>query len=167
MRQSGSTLLNVATAEQMRALGQALGRALSSAAAGALVVGIEGELGAGKTTLVSGILEAAGVSGVVRSPTYTLVEPYEASGRQFYHLDLYRLTHPREVEALGIRDLLSSTAVLLIEWPSRGAGMLPPADLDLDIEYQPYVESGRLLGLRSGSSAGDKLVEQILAAKSQ
>jgi tRNA threonylcarbamoyladenosine biosynthesis protein TsaE len=167
MRQSSSTHLNVATAEQMRALGQALGRALASAGVGALVVGIEGELGAGKTTLVSGVLRAVGVSGVVRSPTYTLIEPYETSGRQFYHLDLYRLADPREVEALGIRDLLGPTAVLLIEWPSRGVGMLPPADLSLEIEYHPAAESGRLLGLRASSSAGDKLVEQMLAAKSE
>lgn len=167
MRQSISALLNVATAEEMRSLGETLGRALSTVGAGALVVAIEGELGAGKTTLVSGVLRAAGVTGAVRSPTYTLIEPYEADGRQLYHLDLYRLTDPREVEALGVRDLLSSTAVLLIEWPSRGRGMLPPADLDLGIEYQPHAESGRLLTLRSGSSAGDKLVEQILAAKSE
>lgn len=151
----------------MRALGQTLGHALSSAGAGALVVGVEGELGAGKTTLVGGVLSAVGVTGAVRSPTYTLIEPYEAGGRQLYHLDLYRLTDAREVEALGIRDLLNSTAVLLIEWPSRGKGVLPPADLDLAIEYQPHAESGRLLSLRSGSSAGDKLVEQILAAKSE
>jgi tRNA threonylcarbamoyladenosine biosynthesis protein TsaE len=167
MRQSSSALLNVATAEQMRALGQALGGALVAAGAGALVVAIEGELGAGKTTLVSGVLKAAGVSGAVRSPTYTLIEPYELAGKQFYHLDLYRLADPREVEGLGIRDLLAASAVLLIEWPSRGKGMLPPADLSLEIEYQSQAESGRLLGLRSGSSAGDKLVEQILAAKSE
>lgn len=167
MRQSSSAVLNIATAEEMRALGRTLGRALHSVGAGALVVGVEGELGAGKTTFISGVLNAAGVSGAVRSPTYTLVEPYEAAGRQLYHLDLYRLADAAEVEALGIRDLLTPTAVLLIEWPSRGKGMLPTADLDLGIEYQPPAESGRLLTLRAGSSAGDKLVEQMLAAKSE
>lgn len=171
MRQSISALLNVATAEEMQALGRTLGQALGAAGAGVLVVAIEGELGAGKTTLVGGVLRAAGVTGPVRSPTYTLVEPYEAGGRQLYHIDLYRLTDPREVEALGLRDLLGSSAVLLIEWPSRGKGMLPPADLELAIEYRPQSvpgeESGRLLSMRSSSSTGDKLVEQILAATSE
>jgi tRNA threonylcarbamoyladenosine biosynthesis protein TsaE len=156
--------VNVATADDMRALGRTLGNALRTAGGGALVIGIEGELGAGKTTLVSGVLAGVGVAGAIRSPTYTLIEPYEAAGLQLYHIDLYRLSSAREVEALGIRDLLDPRAVLLIEWPARGAGALPTADLSVSIGYQA---TGRLLTARAHSSAGDKLLEQILAATSE
>jgi tRNA threonylcarbamoyladenosine biosynthesis protein TsaE len=159
--------VNVATADDMRALGRALGDALRTAGAGALVIGIEGELGAGKTTLVSGVLARLGVTGAIRSPTYTLIEPYEVAGLQLYHIDLYRLTSPREVEALGIRDLLDARAVLLIEWPSRGAGALPIEDLSVSIEYQGSGAQLRLLRAQAHSSAGDKLVEHILAATSE
>lgn len=155
----------------MRTLGRALGAALRTTGSGALVIGIEGELGAGKTTLVSGILAALGVTGAIRSPTYTLIEPYEAAGLQLYHIDLYRLNSAREVEALGIRDLLDARAVLLIEWPSRGAGALPTEDLSVAIEYQGLPAGGgaqrRLLTAQAHSSAGDKLLEQILAANSE
>jgi tRNA threonylcarbamoyladenosine biosynthesis protein TsaE len=167
VRQSISTLVNVATADDMRALGRALGGALRAVGSGALVIGIEGELGAGKTTLVSGVLAGVGVDGAIRSPTYTLIEPYEAAGLRLYHIDLYRLTGAHEVEALGIRDLLDDRAVLLIEWPSRAAGALPTADLSVAIEYQGSGAQRRLLRAQAGSSAGDKLLEQILAATSQ
>jgi tRNA threonylcarbamoyladenosine biosynthesis protein TsaE len=167
VRQSSAAVLNVATADDMRALGRTLGHALGAASPGALVIGIEGELGTGKTTLVGGVLAGVGLSGTARSPTYTLIEPYEAAGRQLHHIDLYRLASGREVEALGLRDLLTPSAVLLIEWPSRAAGTLPPADVDLFIEYVPGSEQGRVLTLRAGSSAGHKLVEQILAANSE
>lgn len=159
--------MNVATADDMRARGRALGGALRSAGSGALVIGIEGELGAGKTTLVSGILAGVGVPGAIRSPTYTLIEPYDAAGLQLYHIDLYRLSGPREVEALGIRDLLDAHAVLLIEWPSRAAGALPTEDLSVSIEYQGAGAQRRLLRAQGHSSTGDKLLEQILAATSE
>src|SRR5262245_56653971 len=142
----------------MRALGRALGSALRTASGGALVIGIEGELGAGKTTLVGGILAGVGIAGVIRSPTYTLIEPYEAAGLQLYHIDLYRLSGAREVEALGIRDLLDARAVLLIEWPSRAAGALPPEDLSVSIEYQGPGAKRRLLRAQAHSSTGDKLL---------
>ena len=159
--------MKVATADDMRALGRALGDALRTVSGGALVIGIEGELGAGKTTLVGGILAALGVTGAIRSPTYTLIEPYEAAGLQLYHIDLYRLSGAREVEALGIRDLLDARAVLLIEWPSRGAGALPIEDLSVSIEYQGSGTQLRLLTAQAHSSAGDKLLEHILAATSE
>ena len=159
--------MKVATADDMRALGRALGDALRSAGGGALVIGIEGELGAGKTTLVGGILAGLGIAGAIRSPTYTLIEPYEAAGLQLYHIDLYRLSGAREVEALGIRDLLDARAVLLIEWPSRGVGALPTEDLSISIEYQGSGTQLRLLTAQAHSSVGDKLLEQILAATSE
>ena len=90
----------------MQELGRAIGAAIDSGQ-DPFIVALEGELGAGKTTLVGGILRAHGITGPVRSPTYTLIEPYETERRQLYHLDLYRLLDPGEVEPLGIRDLLT------------------------------------------------------------
>lgn len=170
MRQSSSTALNVPGAEDMRSIGRALGAALRIVTAGALVITIEGELGAGKTTLVGGVLDVLGVKGPIRSPTYTLIEPYEAAGLYLYHIDLYRLAGPEEVEPLALRDLLTASTVLLIEWPSRATDRLPGSDLHVTIEYAPEQDTatpGRLLTLRAGSSAGDRLVERILAAKSE
>ncbi|HET6725244.1 MAG TPA: tRNA (adenosine(37)-N6)-threonylcarbamoyltransferase complex ATPase subunit type 1 TsaE [Gammaproteobacteria bacterium] len=98
-----------------------------------LVVTLHGDLGAGKTTLVRAILRTLGVTGHVRSPTYTLVEPYDIGGRRAWHLDLYRLSDPEELEFLGIRDLDPANDLIFIEWPERGRGLLPPIDLAIDI----------------------------------
>lgn len=175
MRESGSATLNVGSPEQMLALGRAIGAAIAARPGsdeGAFIIGLEGELGAGKTTLVGGILRAHGITGPVRSPTYTLIEPYsvdgEVGGRQIYHLDLYRLVDPQEVEPLGIRDLLTAGAVLLIEWPSRAAGAIPAADLAIGIDYlldsMPGGASGRQVTLVPHSPAGHKAVRHIVAA---
>jgi len=141
----------------MRRLGQALGRALMAFPEGPLVVFLRGELGAGKTTLVSGIVSGAGVTGLVRSPTYTLIEPYETSSKRIFHLDLYRLIDPQEVEPLGLRDLLTRDTVLLIEWPEKGGDSIAPADLEIFIEYRDGGE-GRELIVHPRSRAGEALV---------
>ncbi len=93
---------------------------------------LTGDLGAGKTTLVRGLLRAAGHIGAVRSPTYTLIEPYEWPSGAIYHLDLYRIADPDELEWIGLRELLDQ-GLLLVEWPSQGAGVLPAADLHIDL----------------------------------
>lgn len=146
----------------MQALGRAIGDAIDPVDH-AMVVALEGELGAGKTTLVGGLLRAYGIRGPVRSPTYTLIEPYEVAGqgRQVYHLDLYRLVDPQEVEPLGIRDLLTAGSVLLIEWPSRAAGALPAFDLTIGIEY---AETGRRVTLHPHSPSGHNVVRRSVAA---
>ena len=163
MREPGTEILNVPSAEQMQVLGRAIGQAVD-AADGPFIIALEGELGAGKTTLVGGILRAYGITGPVRSPTYTLIEPYETASRPLYHLDLYRLTDPGEVEPLGIRDLLTGPAVLLIEWPSRAAGAIPAADLWVDISYPATGTDGRRLRLTPHSLNGANVVRQIVAA---
>ena len=163
MRESGAAILNVPTPERMRAVGEAIARAIDEVG-GAFVVALDGELGAGKTTLVSGILRAYGVTGPVRSPTYTLIEPYEVAGKRLYHLDLYRLVDPEEVEPLGIRDLLSEAPVLLIEWPSRAAGALPAVDLAIGIDYLSTDGDGRRVTLQAHSPSAANAVRHILAA---
>lgn len=124
--------LHAATPE----LQEALGAQLAAVVPPRLTIWIEGDLGAGKTTLVRGFLRGAGYAGKVRSPTYTLVEPYETPRLRCHHFDLYRLAHPEELEYLGVRDLLEQESVLLVEWPERGGDELPPADLLIRIRYE-------------------------------
>ncbi|MBS0378549.1 MAG: tRNA (adenosine(37)-N6)-threonylcarbamoyltransferase complex ATPase subunit type 1 TsaE [Proteobacteria bacterium] len=121
-----------ASAAQTEALGAALARALPQVP-GPLALYLEGDLGAGKTTLARGFLRALGVTGAVRSPTYTLLELYPLAGHTVVHADLYRLSGPGELEPLGIRDYAAAGHVWLIEWPDRGQGRLPRADLTVHL----------------------------------
>nr|WP_245832120.1 tRNA (adenosine(37)-N6)-threonylcarbamoyltransferase complex ATPase subunit type 1 TsaE [Solemya velesiana gill symbiont] len=137
---------------------EALGGILADACPERCVIYLEGNLGAGKTTLVRGFLRSMGYEGAVKSPTYTLLEPYDLGSRSCYHFDLYRLSDPGELEYLGIRDLLEENAILLIEWPEKGVGELPPADLWVHIHYQG---EGRRLELVSETPSGSKVIEEI------
>lgn len=123
------------------------------------VVHLRGDLGTGKTTLVRGILRALGHRGAVKSPTYTLIEPYAPQGRQVYHLDLYRLGDPEELEYLGLRDLLGEERLLLVEWPERAAGALPAADLEIHISY---AGEGRDLDIRGRGPRAEALVRALV-----
>ncbi|MBT2787438.1 MULTISPECIES: tRNA (adenosine(37)-N6)-threonylcarbamoyltransferase complex ATPase subunit type 1 TsaE [unclassified Halomonas] len=140
--------------EAQVAFGEALGQVLQ----GRGLVYLEGELGAGKTTLTRGILRAYGHQGAVKSPTYTLVEPYELGSQRIYHLDLYRLSDPEELEFIGGRDVLADDALSIIEWPSRGEGWLPEPDLRLVLEV---VDSGRLVSLVAGSDQGERTLASL------
>ena len=133
----------------------ALGQQLQQPASWRGMVCLRGELGAGKTTLVRSLLRGLGYSGRVKSPTYTLVEPYELGDRMVYHLDLYRLAAPDELEWLGIRDLLTDTDLLLVEWPERGQGVLPQPDLDITIEY---AGEGRSIEMQAHTPRGRQML---------
>jgi len=137
---------------------EALGGHLCNALQGGAVIHLHGDLGAGKTTLVRGFLRSLGHRSAVKSPTYTLIEPYEIGGRHIYHLDLYRLGDPEELDYLGIRDLLDGQAVLLVEWPERGAGELPPADIQVNIAY---LDGGRRLEFSSHSRRGEEILSRL------
>lgn len=137
---------------------QLLGKALALTLDDNPIIYLQGDLGAGKTTLVRGFLRALGHQGTVKSPTYTLIEPYEIAGRTVCHLDLYRLADPDELEYLGIRDLLAEHAALLIEWPEQGAGALPQADLRIQIEHRA---EGRLVGIHAGTSRGMTQLQRL------
>lgn len=103
---------------------------------GAPLVFLEGQLGAGKTTLVRGILRALGHEGSVKSPTYTLLEPYEVAGRTIYHFDLYRIGDSEELDFIGFDELLDTDAIKLIEWPEQGAGRLPAPDVRIRLSLE-------------------------------
>ncbi len=115
------------------AWGEALAARLESQYRGDACIYLQGDLGAGKTTLVRGVLRGFGYDGAVKSPTYTLLEPYTLARGLVYHLDLYRIGHGEELTFVGLDELLQEAAVKLIEWPDRGAGYLPPADIVLTL----------------------------------
>jgi tRNA threonylcarbamoyladenosine biosynthesis protein TsaE len=121
------------------------------------LVGLEGELGAGKTTFVAGLLRELGHDGAVRSPTYTFIESYALAGRAIHHCDLYRITDPQEIEHLGLRELVNANAWLLVEWPSRAAGGLGTFDLLVSLDYAPG-DRGRRLHATAGTKRGAALL---------
>ena len=124
-----------------------------------LVITLQGDLGAGKTTLSRGVLQGLGHRGNVKSPTYTLVEPYELEVGAVYHFDLYRMVDPEELEYMGFADYLLDAALCLIEWPERGEGFIPLADISISIGE---ANNGRCVTLQGHSNVGRQLVEQLV-----
>ncbi|HVN99871.1 MAG TPA: tRNA (adenosine(37)-N6)-threonylcarbamoyltransferase complex ATPase subunit type 1 TsaE [Steroidobacteraceae bacterium] len=141
----------LADAAATEGLGAALARAAPWSAPQALAVYLHGELGAGKTTLVRGLLRALGEAGTVRSPSFTLIESYERAGRHVVHADLYRLAGSADVASLGLRDEARPGVLLLVEWPERAANALPPADLHVHLSI---ANEGRNARLEAASPVG-------------
>lgn len=147
-RSAGSYL--VSTPEQMERLGQRAAGGLSPG----LLVFLSGELGSGKTTWVRGVLRGLHYDGPVKSPTYTLLEPYYLQDFAVYHFDLYRIESASEVEFLGLRDYLDSAGVCLIEWPERAQALLPEPDCRIEFLHD---DNGRRLIVDCLSDAGEVL----------
>ena len=139
-----------ATARLGAAFAHAIEHARASIATRGLVIGLSGDLGAGKTSLVRAMLRALGVTGPVKSPTFALLEPYTVSSLDFYHFDFYRFTDPQEFDAAGFRELFGPGAVCAIEWPER-AGELPTPDLALTLSVE---DVGRRVHLSAHSELG-------------
>lgn len=127
------------------------------------VVYLSGDLGAGKTTFSRGILRSYGYDGAVKSPTFTLVEPYDLQWGQVYHFDLYRIADPEELEFLGIDDYLAGGSLCLIEWAERGSGFLPDADIMVIIEVEKSGNS-RKIRFTSGSEFGEQILKKLNVA---
>lgn len=158
----------VASATQMETIGAALGKALIESdpqhrepdrPGRAAIITLKGPLGAGKTTFARGVLRAFGVAGAVKSPTYTLVEPYETACGSVAHFDFYRLAGVEEVEFLGMREYLDR-GVCLFEWPERAPGALPPADLEVEIGYSG---AARELAISAEGALGKALLKALIS----
>jgi len=136
----------------------ALGQQLAKALPDGLVAFLHGDLGAGKTTFARAFLQALGVGEQVKSPTYSLVEGYELGERRAFHLDLYRIADPGELEWLGLDSLAEPGAIVLVEWPERGAGALPPVDLELSFRHEG---TGRAVTFHPHTAMGQRIVAAL------
>ena len=135
-----------------------LGAALAALLDGRGTVFLDGELGAGKTTLSRGMLRAMGHTGAVKSPTFTLVEPYVIGSQKIYHFDLYRLEDPEELEYIGFDDFFEGEPLCLIEWPEKSYGFLPKPDLEIKLLYK---NQGRASFIDSFTPKGNKCLENL------
>jgi len=142
----------------MLALGKRLADSIINSAHNGCVIYLIGELGAGKTTLTRGLLQGLGHKGAVKSPTFTLVEPYELGELNAFHFDLYRLSDPEELEYLGIRDYFAPGHVTIVEWPDKGAGVLPPSDVTVIISYR---DKGREVSLAAHTVRGESIMAEL------
>jgi tRNA threonylcarbamoyladenosine biosynthesis protein TsaE len=136
----------------------AFGSDLAKATLEGTTIFLYGQLGAGKTTLTRGFLRGLGFTDKVKSPTYTLVEPYEINGRKLFHFDFYRLDNAMELEHIGIRDYFSPTTICLIEWPEKGFPFLPQPDLAC---YISFANPGRDIRLEAQTELGHWIVKQL------
>jgi tRNA threonylcarbamoyladenosine biosynthesis protein TsaE len=142
---------------------QAFARRFSGAVRPPMVIYLEGDLGAGKTTFARAYIHGLGYKGYVKSPSYGLLETYRVDSQQVLHLDLYRIEDPEELEYLALRDLYDGQTVLLVEWPDRGGGLLPAPDLVLKFDEN---HESRFVRISAKSKEGQVLSQLIEQADS-
>lgn len=152
-------VLTLEGSEATERLGRALAHTFPGAADTHTALYLEGDLGAGKTTCVRSMLRAFGVSGLIRSPTYTLLETYRLEALTCVHVDLYRLRGPMEADELGLRDCLNADSLLIVEWPEKGGDALPLADLQLALTYR---ESGRCCRVGAQTPRGQVWLQNLV-----
>ena len=152
---STNIIKKISSEEEMLAFGAALANAIEKNGA---IVFLYGPLGAGKTTFTRGFLRGLGYHAKVKSPTYTLVEPYDVNGTTVYHFDLYRLTDSEELEHIGIREYFKSDAICLIEWPDKGFPLLPVPDLAC---YIAFADEGREMRIEAQSIRGQEILKKL------
>lgn len=136
----------------------ALGQRLATVLTKGGVLYLQGDLGAGKTTLSRGLIQSLGHAGAVKSPTYTLVEPYELACGKLYHFDLYRVVDAEELELMGIRDYFDPAAIVIVEWPDKGGDLIPEPDLILELEKSG---SGRSASLIPNTQLGLEMAKKL------
>ena len=134
------------------------GNLIAEASGGSGVIYLHGDLGTGKTTLSRGVVRFFGYQGAVKSPTFTLVEPYELDHHRIYHFDLYRLTDPSEIEFLGVDEYFSQDSLCLVEWPEKGADFLPEPDLVIELDVY---ECGRIMKVYPHSGPGEMMMTPL------
>ena len=137
---------------------QALGAQLALASRGKGRIYLDGDLGTGKTTLVRGLIRALGHAGAVKSPTFTLVEPYQIGDKNIYHFDLYRLSDPEELEYMGLRDYFAPESLCLVEWPEKGGRLLPEPDLLVKLLHDG---TSRDVSISAGTEVGQLMLNAL------
>lgn len=140
---------------------EGFGQVLARFTRGQGIITLSGDLGTGKTTLSRGLIRACGHQGAVKSPTFTLLEPYQFGTQRVMHFDLYRLEDPEELEFLGFRDYLDDNTLCLIEWPEKALTALPTIDLQLSLTY--LENDQRLVSWRAGSDHGETISQALIA----
>ena len=156
MHSHDDSRINIALADENATL--ALAQRLAARLMPGMVIYLRGDLGAGKTTLVRGVLNALGYASRVKSPTYTLLEPYQAAGLDLRHFDLYRLHNEEEWEAAGFRDEFDGRNIFFIEWPEKAQGLIPQADMEIAFEIPAQ---GRNAAIHANTKMGKQCLEQL------
>ncbi len=155
--ETGIAVKNISRHLDNEAATQALGRALTSCLQPGITIHLRGDLGAGKTTLVRAMLHGLGYEGKVKSPTYTLVEPYVISDLYLYHFDFYRFLDPQEWIEAGLRDYFNAHSVCLVEWPEKAGELLPVPDMTIQLQV---MEAGRRADISAHSAKAQACLEQ-------
>lgn len=137
----------------------AMGQRLASLITAPLVMSFDGQIGAGKTTIVRALIRDLGIKGAIKSPTFSIVEEYPCQNFSLYHFDCYRITEPDELDYIGFRDYFSEDSVCLIEWPKLAGGYLPNVDLGFELKLQ---HNGRQLVMLANTTSGERLLQGLI-----